>query len=499
MGGRMVRFLPMAFLRPLQLSATIALLAASSNLSAIEAVPFTVEGPGVNAEDFRVTVFASGLDFPLGVAELPDASIIATVSEGDAFFNTSGKLIRLVDTDQDGVADGEPQVLYSNLPGTLTAVEVAGSLVFVTGAGKPLTILRLGESLSEPLTKVGEIQLAYSGGTYHAHSALEIRTTPGASDSYDVFFQLGADTNYGESTRTGTVQSSDVPGAEGTLLSESAYMLTIVDHGGSLSASNLTRVGSGLRNAAGFAFHPTTGDLYFQDNGIDGLVDANEPHSADELNVIARDEIGAGSMPDFGFPHNYTAYRTGEVVGGEGLQPVMVFQPIPDPHAGLRSEGPNDIAFAPPAFPEGLNRGIFLGFHGKFMMGGLANDENPVVYADPESGEYFHFIRGKQDGLGHPIGLHATRDSLFVADLVTSGNMSDGAGKGVIYQIKSIISPTPPDLSARRTGSLFELKWDRGVLQQADEVGGPWNDVADAFSPYPVEPEGPRRFYRAAY
>ncbi|MGC8000859.1 hypothetical protein, partial [Salmonella enterica] len=72
-------------------------------------------------------------------------------------------------------------------------------------------------------------------------------------------------------------------------------------------------------------------------------------------------------------------------MGGEGVQPLIVFQPIPDPFTGMMSEGPNDVEFAPPGFPEGLNRGLFIGFHGIFNSGGLANNENPVVFADPET------------------------------------------------------------------------------------------------------------------
>ena len=48
-------------------------------------------------------------------------------------------------------------------------------------------------------------------------------------------------------------------------------------------------------------------------------------------------------------------------------------------------------------------------------------------------------------------------------------------------------------------GSQTELTWDRGVLQEAEEVTGSWNDVADAFSPHPVQPAAPRRFYRTRY
>ena len=125
---------------------------------------------------------------------------------------------------------------------------------------------------------------------------------------------------------------------------------------------------TGLRNAAGFAIHPETGDLYLQDNGIDGFSDSNEPHSADELNIIPAAQIG-GKIEDFGFPFNHVRYRTGRVVGG-GIQPWVAFQPLPDPKTGNEAEGPNDICFAPPEFPEGLNHGLFVGFHGRFNYAG---------------------------------------------------------------------------------------------------------------------------------
>ena len=275
-------------------------------------------------------------------------------------------------------------------------------------------------------------------------------------------------------------------------------MLTITDHGTNVTATNLTRLASGLRNPAGFAFHPATGDLYFQDNGIDGLVDPNEPLSADELNFIARTDLG-GLTEYFGFPTNYTAYRTGTRVGGAGIQPLIAFQPIPDPFTGHESEGADDIVFAPPGFPEGVNTGVFLGFHGRFNAGGTNNEENPVVYANPATGAYFHFIEGQQPGIGHLDGLLATRDSLFVADLVSSGDTGNGARAGVIYQITSLINPPAPTPVARSVGSQIEVTWDRGVLQETGDIAQSWADVADAFSPHLVQPAAPRRFYRTRY
>ena len=122
-----------------------------------------------------------------------------------------------------------------------------------------------------------------------------------------------------------------------------------------------------------------------------------------------------------------------------------------------------------------------------------------MVYANPATGAYFHFIEGQQPGIGHLDGLLATSDSLFVADLVSTGNTGNGAGAGVIYQIKSLVSPPPPTLGIRSVGSQIELTWDRGVLLEADEVTGPWTNAVDVFSPQVFNPVTPRKFYRLRY
>src|SRR5688572_384557 len=68
--------------------------------------PFSVQGPGVGTNDFRITTFATNLNFPLGMARLTDGSLLVAVSDGTSFGSGVGKLVRLVDADQDGVADG---------------------------------------------------------------------------------------------------------------------------------------------------------------------------------------------------------------------------------------------------------------------------------------------------------------------------------------------------------------------------------------------------------
>jgi glucose/arabinose dehydrogenase len=458
-----------------------------------------MQGPGVNTNDFRVTTFAAGLDFPLGMAQLPDGSLLVSVNQSANFFSSTGKLLRFADTNDDGIADGPGTVLYGNLPGSQTAVRVAGNLILVTGQAKPITVLRAGSSHASALSFVGQINIVYPSGPWeHPNSALGLRKTPGRTNGFDLLFQVGSDSNFAVTTRTATLTNTNIAGASGVLSGDSVYMLSIEDHGPNVTATNLIQIASGVRNPAGFAFHPTTGDLYFEDNGIDGLSNPDEPLSADELNFIARTNL-ARSTEYFGFPTNYTEYRTGKIIGGAGIQPLIAFEPLPDPFTGHESEGANDIVFGPPGFPETLNSSVFLGFHGRFNLGGTNNEENPVVCANPQTGVYFHFIEGQQPGIGHLDGLLATRDSLFVADLVSTGNTGNGAGAGIIYRIKSLVSPPPPPPVARSVGSDVEVTWQRGTLQEADAAIGPWIDVVDAFSPFSLEASAPGKFYRTRY
>src|SRR5438045_794236 len=183
----------------------LALLASCFCPRADAAAPFTVQGPGVNSTEFRITTFASGLDFPLGMARLSDGSLLVAVSQGANFFNSTGKLLRFVDTNQDGVADGAGVVVYTNLPGSQSALRVAGNLVLVTGQTKPITVLRAGTSPGDPLTLVGRIIINYPGSWYHPNSALGIRPTPGRTNSYDLLFQVGSYTNFAVTTRTVTL------------------------------------------------------------------------------------------------------------------------------------------------------------------------------------------------------------------------------------------------------------------------------------------------------
>src|SRR5687768_5198625 len=110
-----VRAVPIAGSRPLGLWITIILVALFAQANS-EGAPFTLRGPGVNTNDFRVTTFATNLSYPLGMARLTDGSLLVAVNQGPSFFSAPGRIVRLVDANQDGVADAPPAQLYAGLP-----------------------------------------------------------------------------------------------------------------------------------------------------------------------------------------------------------------------------------------------------------------------------------------------------------------------------------------------------------------------------------------------
>jgi glucose/arabinose dehydrogenase len=406
-------------------------------LAAAAAPPFAVGGdPRVDPGDFEITVFAAGLDFPIGLAELPDGSLLVGLNrkDGPDFSLAAGELVRFVDANDDGVADGPGQTLAGGFD-AVTSLRVVADLVVVAegGRGTPsIAFLRRGPTPTSPLALLGSLDLAFAPGWLHPTLSLAVREAPGSPGLVDVFFNVGSQFN--DVVSTGSVAASGL--WSGSLIADSLYAARIDATGPVPAVVSLTRVASGLRNAFGIAFQPGSGDLYFQDNGIDGVF-GGDPVSADELNHIPAAQIG-GPAPHFGFPGNYVAYRSSVEVGSGGVDPVLVFQPVPPPN-GEESEGPAEIAFAPPGFPPALRGGLFVGFHGQFSAAGLANQENPLVYADVASGGHFHFVSNDEPALGHLDSLLARGDSLFVADLTAAAGFSS-FGSGALYRIRARLS-----------------------------------------------------------
>lgn len=407
---------------------------------ACAAQPFNLASdPRIDPTKFRVTTFASGLQFTTGVERLSDGSMLVAISEpnvGGSFYASTGKLLRLTDNNLDGVADNAGTYLNTGLPGSIVQMRMAGDILVVNSANpavSKISFLRQGATPSSPFTNLGSIDLDFPDAGAHMHDTYALAIRPGpAGNQHEVYFNVGSRNN-------NTNNATQVP-ASGLLTAnlnpESIYRMTMTDTGSSVSLSGLQQLASGLRNAAGIAFHPTTGDLWFQDNGIDGVSD--EPTSVDEMNKIAAAQIGT-SVPNFGFAGDYIQYRTGTRIGSGGVQPVHTFQPIPQP-SGSESEGATEIAFAPANFPAGLNDGFFVGFHGKFSTAGVTNEENPLRYYDPTTNTSFEFIPNNAN-VGHLNNIFATEDSLFVSDFNTLGPVFSTTPSGALYQITAYPQP----------------------------------------------------------
>ena len=105
--------------------------------------------------------------------------------------------------------------------------------------------------------------------------------------------------------------------------------------------------------------------------------------------------------------------------------------------------------------------------HGRFASGGLANEENPLVFVDANLSSYLHLISNQEPNVGHLDGVLSTADSLYIADVSISGGLGSGqARSGAIYQIKSRYPSIESLADAVRQGSSdnrFDVNSDQQV------------------------------------
>ena len=304
------------------------------------------------------------------------------------------------------------------------AVARHGEIVMATSAesgNEQIAFLRRGENWNEPLIPLDALRLTFRGAI---HQSYALATRPNANDetAFDFIFNIGA---AGNNTDGPNVLIGD--SITGSLAPSSLYMMTVTVLDEGLGFSAPIQIATGLRNAATLAFHPETGDLWIGENGIDGLDVPIEAFSADELNVIPADTIGR-TVVDFGFPDAYVDYQSGDTVGEESS--AIAFRPID----GSEAEGIAGIVFVPESFPDDLAGGLLAGFDGQFDLTGIANEENPVRWVDPETGNEFDLISNDSSGVGHLDSMTATEDAIFLADFCNA-SMTDSGACGVIYRL----------------------------------------------------------------
>lgn len=168
---------------------------------------------------------------------------------------------------------------------------------------------------------------------------------------------------------------------------------------------------TGLRNPVGFDFNPTTGELWTNDNQVDGMGDDIPPG---ELNRIT------GPGQEFGFPwYGGGHVRTNEFKDSE--PPADAVFPVVETVAHAADLGL--VFYTGSKFPERYKKGVFTAQHGSW------NRTVPVgarvlftpLNDDGTAGEQEEFAAGwlSPDGeyTGRPVGLAQLRDgSLLVSD-----------------------------------------------------------------------------------
>ena len=417
---------------PNRLIAPLVALAIGLTTLSATADPIVRLGDDPSLSSLEVTAFATGLDFPTGMVELPDGSILVATSApaGGGFFQSTGELLRLTDEDEDGVADDAGTALTTGLPGTLVSLALAGDLVLTTsaeGGNEQIVVLRKGETWADPLEEAGSLRFLFDGFDHQSYG-LAARPSPDVDAGYEVVFNVGASGN-DSAGRIAYTQGL----VETQLWDASLYRTTIADSGDGLTISEPEQIATGLRNAAAITFDPATGDLIITDNGIDTPEDRIVALSADELYRLQADEIG-GEVEDFGFPTAYVDYATGETVGDQTIAPVVVYRPLDGPSGPSEAEGVASVALAPASFPDGL-RGVVARFHGQYDSAGIENEENPVLLSDESTGASIEFFANDHPTIGHIDGLLSTLTTVYGADLC-GGSVVEPGPCGTIYAVR---------------------------------------------------------------
>ena len=174
--------------------------------------------------------------------------------------------------------------------------------------------------------------------------------------------------------------------------------------------SNWEMVADGVRNSVGFDWHPKTGELWFTDNGADGMGDDIPP---DELNRVSR--IGQ----HFGFP--YQGGKSNKLSGYKNRTPPMAVSP-PEIEFQAHTANLGIDFYTGNMFPAEYRNDAFVVQHGSW------NRSEPVGYrimrirfdsaGNAKSKEVFADGWLSDNGvIGRPVDIEELPDgSLLISD-----------------------------------------------------------------------------------
>jgi glucose/arabinose dehydrogenase len=332
---------------------------------------------------FEMNVYAQGLDSPRFLTFDPQGALY--VAERGA-----GRILRLPDLDQDGVADRQ-QVFRAEL-------DRPHSVVFNQGnwyVGVPTGIIRLSDidldgSAESEAAVIADIPASGQ------HTTRTVEFLPDGRMLLSVGSSCNACTE--EDPRRAAIVVYD-----------------------SLDGGAADIFASGLRNAVGLTVHPDSGTLWATNNARDLMGDDIPPDSLHRVN----------EGYDYGWPECHAGHIPDPDLGGtEACQNV----PAPNLRIQAHSAPLGLVFYTGETYPEKYMGGLFIAYHGSWNR--TVPTGYKVIFAPFEdsepTGEIEDFAVGwldpeTSDVYGRPVGLAVGPDgALYISD--------DKAG--VIYRVQ---------------------------------------------------------------
>ena len=331
---------------------------------------------------FSANVYVEGLNQPRFLYTGSDGAIYAAD-------RSNGRIVRLPDENQDGVADSI-EVFADDMNNP-------HSLVYHEGAwyvGIPSGVIRLVDEDGDGVADSRTILV----GDYPTSGSHSTRTVEFLPDGRMVV-SIGSSCN---------VCQEDDPRRAGVVVYDSA------------EATGEAIFAQGLRNAVGLAIHPETGELWATNNGRDLLGDDIPPETV----YIVREG------QHYGWPHCINGYMVDPNEGYDGAcdgvaTPVVEMQAHSAP-LGL-------LFYTGDMFPAEYHNDLFIAFHGSWNRSiptGYKIVHLPLDGSTP-TGPVEDFATGwlneeTFDANGRPVGLTIGADGALY--------ISDDKG-GIIYRI----------------------------------------------------------------
>ena len=175
-----------------------------------------------------------------------------------------------------------------------------------------------------------------------------------------------------------------------------------------LNTGNTEVYAHGVRNSVGFAWHPTTQEMWFSDNGGDMMGD---DIPAEEINVVTE----AGQH--FGYPH----VHQGDLLDrrfGEGHSIDDYVAPVVKIQAHSAAIGID--FYTGSSFPEKYKNALFIAEHGSWNRSSKVGYRVSVVHFESGDPQYEPFIDIWLNGenvFGRPADVMSTRSGdLLISD-----------------------------------------------------------------------------------